>query len=84
MSGYLSNFCEFVENIKKAAIENPPTGSVRVHDDNPAVKQLWNEIRGVIDVCNAWMMPMLKLFDIEKGNGVCELAVENYETPNDS
>jgi hypothetical protein len=30
------------------------------------------------------MTPMLKLFGVEQGNGLCELAVGNYETPKDS
>jgi hypothetical protein len=39
------------------------------------VDQLWDEVEGVIALVNSWMIPLLKLFGAEEGNGISPFAV---------
>ena len=43
---------------------------------------MWEEVKGVIEVVNSWMMPFLKLFGVEVGNGLSPFAVD-IDTPSD-
>ena len=44
--------------------------------------QLWDEVFGVIEMAREKMIPFLKLFGVEKGNGLSPLAVK-IDTPAD-
>ena len=79
--GYQQTFPEFLDTLKKGSV-GATTGPVNVDDDKPAVDQLWDEVKGVIEVVNSWMLPFLKVFGVEKGNGLSPFAVP-IETPSD-
>ena len=79
--GYQQTFPEFVKTLKKGSA-GATAGPVNVDDDKPAVDQLWDEVKGVIEVVNSWMLPFLKVFGVEEGNGLSPFAVP-IETPND-
>jgi hypothetical protein len=63
-----------VDNLKSAATTRPPGGPVNVDESKEAVDQLWDEIQGVINAMNSWMVPFLKNFGAEEGNGLTSLA----------
>ena len=42
---------------------------VEVDLGQPLVKQNFPEVMGILLVVNAWMVPFLKTFGVEKGNG---------------
>ena len=65
--------------MKKGSV-GATTGPVNVDDDKSAVDQLWDEVKGVIEVVNSWMLPFLKVFGVEEGNGLSPFAVP-IETP---
>ena len=46
--------------------------------ERPPVKHIWPEVMGVILAVNAWMVPFLKKFGVEKGNGLSHFAVSIY------
>ena len=69
LQGYLSTFHEFVENLKDAATNKPSAVPVFMNDFEPAVEQLWDEVKDVIEAVNTYRKPFLKLFGVEKGNG---------------
>ena len=72
-----------METLKEAAKIPPSAGPIDVDDSIPAVDQLWDQVNGVINACNAWINPFLKKFGIEEGNGLCPLVLGNYKTPKD-
>ena len=59
--GYHQTFPEFDHTLKKGSV-GATAGPVNVDDDKPTVDQLWDEVKGVIEVVNSWMMPLLKVF----------------------
>jgi hypothetical protein len=83
LKGYLSTFREFVENLKSAAAKKPPGGPVNVDVNEKAVDQLWDEVQGVINAVNAWMIPFLGIFGIEEGNGLTPLTATKFNRPGD-
>ena len=36
--------------------------------ERPPVNQIWPEVMGIILAVNAWMVPFMKTFGVEKGN----------------
>ena len=48
----------------------------------PAVTQLWSEFYKIVRTTNDVMLPFLKLFGAEEGNGVSSFA-RTFDTPND-
>ena len=67
--GYQHTFLEFLQCLKKGSA-GTTGGPVHVDNDMPAVDQLWEEVKGVIEVVNSWMLPFLKVFGVEEGNGL--------------
>ena len=43
--------------------------------ERPPVEHIWPEVMGIILAVNAWMVPFLKTFGVEKGNGLSPFAV---------
>ena len=43
--------------------------------ERPPVKKIWPEVMGIILAVNAWMVPFLEKFGVEKGNGLSHFAV---------
>ena len=43
--------------------------------ERPPVEQIWPEVMGIILAVNAWMVPFLKKFVVEKGNDLSPFAV---------
>jgi len=79
--GYQQTFPEFLKTLKQGSAGATP-GPVHVDNDKPAVDQLWDEVKGVIEVVNSWMLPFLKVFGVEEGNGLSPFAVA-IEKPSD-
>jgi len=79
--GYQQTFPEFLDTLKKGSA-GATAGPVHVNNDEPAVDQLWDEVKGVIEVVNSWMLPFLKVFGVEEGNGLSPFAVA-IESPSD-
>ena len=79
--GYQRTTPEFLESMKSDSSADA-AGPVDVDLEKPAVDQLWDEVKGIIDVVNACMVPFLKLFGVEDGNGLSPFAT-NVATPND-
>ena len=52
---------------------------MHVELNQPVVGQLWDEASGVLQAATAWMVPLLKLFGAEEGNGLSPFSV-NTET----
>ena len=48
----------------------------------PAVTQLWSEFSRIVKTTNDVMLPFLKLFGVEEGNGVSPFA-RTFDTPSD-
>ena len=80
-SGYQETMSEFIESLK-SALSTDNQGPVDVDLDKPAVNQLWDEVFDVIEMAREKMIPFLKLFGVEKGNGLSPLAVK-IDTPAD-
>jgi hypothetical protein len=53
---------------------------IQVEPGQPAVDQLWNEVSGIIDTVNSWMVPFLKLFGIEDGNDLSPF-IQTFNPP---
>ena len=70
LSGYQSTFPDFIKSLRAAATFMPPTGSVHIDLNKPAVLQLWPEVVGIIRTVNRTMKPFLNLFGVEEGNGL--------------
>ena len=49
LKGYLVTFRGYVENLKDAVTNKPSSGPVVMNDFEPAVEQLWDEVKGVIE-----------------------------------
>ena len=79
--GYQHTFPEFLQSLKKGSA-GTTGGPVHVDNDMPAVDQLWEEVKGVIEVVNSWMLPFLKVFGVEEGNGLSPFAV-TIDKPSD-
>ena len=47
----------------------------KVDLERPHVEHIWLEVMDIILAVNAWMVPFLKKFGVEKGNGISTLAV---------
>ena len=83
LKGYLSTFYEYVENLKQAAMEKPSSGPVVMNDSEPAVHQLWDEVKGVIEAVNTYIKPFLNLFGVEMGKGISPSVTAQYDNPTD-
>ena len=59
-----------------------PAGPVEVDLHMPAVNQLWSEFIRIVKTTNDVMLPFLKLFGVEEGNGVSPFA-RTFDTPSD-
>ena len=80
--GHQNTFPEYLAAMQ-ADMSGAIAGPVHVTlDCTPAVTQLWNEVKGVIEVTNSFMLPFLKLFGVEVGNGLSPFAT-NIDTPDD-
>ena len=79
--GYQQTFEDFLNNTKSSSAEDA-CGPVHVELDDPAVTQLWDEVKGIIEMTNSWMLPFLKKFGVIDGNGLSPFAVD-IETPVD-
>jgi hypothetical protein len=77
--GYQETLEEFLESLKG---EIDMAGPVEVDLSKPAVTQLWEEVRGVIEATNSWMIPFLGLFGAEAGNGLSPFAT-SFQSPAD-
>ena len=51
---------------------------VKVDLETPPVEQIWPEVMGIILVVNAWMVPFMKTFGVEKVNGLSTFSVSIY------
>lgn len=79
--GYSATFNNFIETTKNAASSNsPPSGPVEVDLTQPAIKQLWDEVRHVINRVNEKMLPFLAKFGVCDGNGLSPFSVQ-IESP---
>ena len=83
LKGYLSTFYEFVESLKDAASTPPSSQPVHVNEIGMAVDQLWNEVRDVVETVDTWMKPFLKIFGVEKRNGMSPLVHAKYNSLKD-
>ena len=45
-------------------------------NSRPVVDQLWDEVKGVLEFTNSFMIPFLKIFRVEEGNGLSPFAVD--------
>ena len=81
--GYLSTCHEFVKKLKGAATKKPPGGPINVDAHEKAVDQLWDEVQGVINAVNAWMIPFLSIFGVEEGNSLTPLTATRFNRPGD-
>jgi len=79
--GYQQTIPDFLKNLR-ATLNVNASGPVDVNLDEPAVNQLWDEVKGIIQAVNSWMIPFLKIFDVEEGNGLSPFAIQ-IDTPHD-
>lgn len=56
--------------MKEAASKQPKSGPVQVDLSEPAVHQLWDTVMRVVNLAAEKMLPFLKRFGIEEGNGL--------------
>lgn len=73
-----TNFLLFSNN----SDSNLPAGPVEVEQHMPAVTQLWSEFSRIVKTTNDVMLPFLKLFGVEEGNGISPFA-RTFDTPSD-
>lgn len=70
---------DYIESLKEGSTTDKKFhGSVHIDTDKPAIDQLWDEFRGIIEFSNAKMKSFLELFGIEDGNGLSPFAVSYY------
>jgi len=75
LSGYQATFADYIESMRNGgSTEAGYHGSVHVDTAKPAIDQLWDEVRGIIEFSNAKMKCFLSLFGIEEGNGLSPFA----------
>jgi len=73
--GYQHTFPEFLSSLR-AGLDGYSAGPIHVDNSRPAVDQLWDEVQGVLEFTNLFMIPFLKLFGVEEGNGLSPFAVD--------
>ena len=59
-----------------------PAGQVEVDLNMPAVTQLWSEFTKIVKITNDVMLPFLKMFGVEEGNGISPFA-RTFDMPSD-
>jgi hypothetical protein len=79
--GYQQTFPEFILALQ-AGSDGVSGGPVEIDLDEPAVDQLWEEVKGVIEVANSWMIPFLGMFGVVEGNGLSPFAT-SIDSPSD-
>ena len=81
--GYQQTYPEFIESLVASSNGGiSMSGPVNVDLNMPAVDQLWDEVKGVMEVTTAWMKPFLNLFGVTEGNGLSPFATD-INTPSD-
>ena len=48
---------------------------IEVDLEGPPDEHIWPEVMGIILSVNAWMLPFLRTFGVEKGNGLSPFAI---------
>jgi len=70
--GYLHSFPDYLKSLSDQKLNI--SGEVTVDLLNPAVDQLFPEVKQTWDMKVAWMLPFLHLFGKEEGNGLSPFA----------
>lgn len=71
--GYTASMTSFVDNMKN---ESTTCGPVHIDLNKPAVHQLWDTVYGIISFGTKLMVPFLKVFGSDEGNGLSPFAVD--------
>ena len=79
--GYQQTFPDFLASLQDGS-DGALAGPVDVDLDKKAVDQLWDEVKGVIGMSNAWMVQFLKIFGVVEGNGLSPF-VTSIDSPSD-
>ena len=66
----------FIESAQASNKSGETCGPVHVDLEDPAADQLWDEFHGVMKAPIDWMVPFLKLFEVEEGNGLSPFSTE--------
>jgi hypothetical protein len=73
--GYQATFPEFVKIPRdESAKASSACGPVAVDLNEPAVHQLWDAVKRIMNVACEMMLPLLKKFEVEEGNGLSPFA----------
>jgi hypothetical protein len=79
--GYQATFPEFVKILsEESAKVSSAGGPVHVDLNEPAVHQLWDAVRRIMNMARERMLPLLKKFEVEEGNGLSPFA-KDIATP---
>jgi hypothetical protein len=72
--GYQATFQEYVKIVKEASSRMPKGGPIDVDLSSPAVYQLWDNVRYVMNMASAKMHPFLILSGVVDGNVLTPFA----------
>ena len=72
--GYQATLDEYVKIVKEASAKMPKGGPVEVDLSSPAVNQLWDNVRRIMNTTSSKLRPFLKLFGVVEGNGLTAFA----------
>eukprot|EP00956_Cyclotella_meneghiniana_P010341 scaffold14318_cov102-Cyclotella_meneghiniana.AAC.1 len=62
--GYQATLDEYVKIVKEASAKMPKGGPVEVDLSSPAVNQLWDNVRRIMNTTSSKLRPFLKLFGV--------------------
>eukprot|EP00956_Cyclotella_meneghiniana_P011701 scaffold16470_cov61-Cyclotella_meneghiniana.AAC.12 len=72
--GYQATLDEYVKIVKEASAKMPKGGPIEVDLSSPAVNQLWDNVRRIMNTTSSKLRPFLKLFGVVEGNGLTVFA----------
>lgn len=79
--GYQATLEEYVKIVKEASTKMPKGGPIEVDLSSPAVNQLWDSVRRIMNTTSSALRPFLKLLGVVEGNGLTPFA-SHIETTN--
>lgn len=74
--GYQATFEEYIRIVREAFSKMPKAGPIEVDLLSPAVNQLWDNVRRIMNMASSKMHPFLKLFGVVEGSGLTPFAVD--------
>ena len=66
---YQATLEEYVKIVKEVSTKMPKGGPIEVDLSSPAVNQLWDNVRRIMNTTSSALRPFLKLFGVVEGNG---------------